>query len=190
MKKIFSFLLLAFVLTTSVCCAARVRVCDYGLNDFVNYYNQLAKITYERGKELDLRFNERPFKNLTYSDANYNVYTCTVGKEKDNTVMVYFFVDKSGYVNKMIVSGFTKKAKQENLISGVILLCLMSCGVDTATLSDWGDFYGQNLFTYNNSSWIELTERKRRIYIESRSTSIPATEKHKPYAVDIFGASI
>ncbi len=190
MKKIFLSVLLAFVVTTSVCSAAKVRVCDYGLNDFVNYYNQLAKITYERGKELDLRFNERPFKNLTYSDANYNVYTCTGGKEKDNTVMVYFFVDKSGYVNKMTVSGFTKKTKQENLISGVILLCLMSCGVDTATLSDWGDFYGQNLFTYNNSSWIELTERKRRIYIESRSTSIPATEKYMPYAVDIFGASI
>ncbi len=190
MKKFFPFLLLAFVLTTSTCFAARVKVCDYGLNDFVNYYNQLAKITYERDKELDLRFNERPFKNLTYSDTNYNVYTCTVGKEKNSTVMVYFYVNKSGYVDKMTVSGFTKKTKQENLISGVILLCLMSCGVDAATLSDWGDFYGQNLFTYNNSSWIELAERKRRIYIESRSTSIPATEKHKPYAVDIFGASI
>lgn len=190
MKRILLSTMVAFILAISVCSAAKVRVCDYGLNDFVNYYNQLAKITYERNKEFNLAFNERPFKNLTYSDANYNVYTCTVGKEINNTVGVYFFVNKSGYVAKISVSGYTKKAKQENLISGVILLCLMSCGVDGGTLSEWGDLYGQYLFRYNNSSWIELTEKHRRICVESHSSGIPATEKQNPYTVDIFAESI
>ena len=98
-KKLFLILLAAIIMMISTTCsAARVRLCDVGLNDFVNYYNRIAKMAYEQDQKYNYRLNQSPFKNLNLSNSNYTAYSCTVGKEKNNIVTLTFYVNKSGYV--------------------------------------------------------------------------------------------
>ena len=189
-KKCIALIISIIMMVSTTCSAARVRLCDVGLNDFVSYYNRIAKMAYEQDQKYNYRLNQSPFKNLTLSDSNYTAYSCTVGKEKNNIVTLTFYVNKSGYVSYLNIAGNTKKNKQEQLLGGVLGFCLMSCGVDIETISS-----GQipdDLFWFNGTEGKIWAQTKNRyIHVKSNRivSNIPSSAKYNPFIVEVYATN-
>ena len=191
-KKCIALIISIIMMVSTTCSAARVRLCDVGLNDFVSYYNRIAKMAYEQDQKYNYRLNQSPFKNLTLSDSNYTAYSCTVGKEKNNIVTLTFYVNKSGYISYINLTGNTKQAKQENLLCGVLIFCLMSCGVDTDRLSDWAyGFDAEHLFLVESDSKIWAQTKNRYIHVKSNRivSNIPSSAKYNPFIVEVYATN-
>ena len=191
-KKCIVLTISIIMMMSATCSAARVRLCDVGLNDFVNYYNRIAKMSYEQQKKIDIHFNQTPFKNLTLSDSNYTAYSCTVGKSKDNIVSVTFYINKSGYISYITMTGNTKKLKQEDLLISTLVLCLLSCGLDGEIIDKWGDNNAYFLFKGSGiKTKLWNTRSKRYVNINSNVFNMKLKEwgKYESYIVEVYATN-
>ena len=132
----------------------------------------------------DISFNQRPFKNLALSNQCYTAYTTTAGKDSKNTVTVNFFVDKKGYVSALNIYGNTKSDKQASMFTGVLALCLLSCGVHKEALDKWTYTDADQLFIIDSSTSIKLGAKT--IHIDSKRDYSSVFDKYDPYIVSVY----
>lgn len=190
-KRIF-FLSFAMILMCSNCSAAPLRLSDVTLNEFVSFYNQMAKEMHARAGDLNVSLNQKPWKNLAVTDSNYpnyTVYTSSVGKGEHHTTYIHFFVDKSGYIYRLLLSGNTKQAKQEKQLTGILVICMLAFGVNYDTLQEFADEQPAFL-NYTNSFYFPNTQKGKKLHLDTHVIYNSPEYKYNPVSVDIYATSM
>jgi len=187
MKKILMLCAALIMLMGSVCSASQVRVFDGTVNDFVTLYNQMAQEVYNHSK-IDIKLYQRPIKNPVASYDSYTAYICKVGNVEKLPAYITFYVDKSGYIHQLDVTGFLNdlktKSTTEKVFVGTLTLALTMAGVDEFHIDEWFMDGVSILLRDGNNEYSMPSLKKRRIHVHSQQIGI--TGKNKQYGIRIF----
>ena len=157
MKKLF-FLLIAMLIANVCSATSIVRVSDYGSDGFYYRYNQIAKSI---GSE-NLMITDMPKKDLT--NDNFDTYICGFGQEGHKTT-ISLFVNKEGYVSKLMVMRMARDNTAMNNMSEAIIIILTALGVNRSELS----YFVDELRKDNLSTTHWCNAANRYIMVENRS---------------------
>ena len=94
MKKFFVIMILCLMMS-STASAAQVRICDFGLDTFINRYNDLAK------KYDNQYIMMKPIK--AKSDSLYDYYGVPLNNQLHGNSLI-ILVDKEGYVSSVLLT--------------------------------------------------------------------------------------
>lgn len=191
MKKILILCVALVMLMGSVCSATPVRVFDGGVNDFVTLYNQMAQEVYNHSK-IDMKLYQRPIKNPVASYDTYTAYMSKVGNTEKLPAYITLYVDKSGYIHQLYITGFLNdlktKTTSEKMFVGTLTLALTMAGVDNFHIDEWFmDGVSMGLLEDGKNEYSMPSLKKRRIHVHSQQVGIVG--KNKQYGVRIFADS-
>ena len=151
MKKLLLMMILCLVMSAT-CSAARIRLCDFGVYNFVNTYNQYAK-NYNENIIID----KNPYIIPELSDGDYTIHYCECGQEGHKTGIM-IIVNKEGYIEGFSISLEANKLKDQystNNFSDVVLMVINTFGLNSDERMNFRNQLSKNNFRarlWSNSS--------------------------------------
>ena len=94
---------------SATCSAAQVRICDFGLDTFINRYNDFAK------SQNNPYIMKNPIK--VRSDSLYDFYGIVLNNQANGNAIL-FFVNKEGYISMISLSNNLQN-NEENTIYAI-----------------------------------------------------------------------
>ena len=155
MNKIFSAIFLTgFIFAANICSAEPVRICDYGVDGFVNRYNQIAR---EPSVNYDIAIKERPqnFGSIDVNGKTYVVYMVGCGSEGSG-IILNFMTTPDGYISRILI--FLKKTSEVAKTAGAVnAAALIAAGMSPKEVLDFLEVLGKNNF--NAYYWSSSLQR-------------------------------
>ena len=158
MKKIFSAVIfVCFIFVANISFAQEVRVCDFGIENFVSAYNKIAVASGEQNKfsAENILIKQQPkfAEKVDIGGYLYESYSTEV-KDGENFVSIVFLKTLDGYVSKIML--FSNSGDFLSKVSSTILFTL---GLNQQEYSNFTKSLSENLST---AVWCSATQRNIR----------------------------
>lgn len=148
MKAKILFVMIATFMLTCVCSAhSLVRVSDYGADGFYYRFNEIAP--------NGMVFHAMP--KLSMSNDTYDTYICTNG-QANHTVTVSLFVNKEGFVSKVMVIGEANDSAAMNNLRDDVFAILTLLGINKGEMLKFMESWN-NSNNANIRHWCSAADR-------------------------------